>query len=95
MANARRTNLNVGFEALTALIIKIPVFWDIMPLSPAKVNQRFGGIFDQHFQGFKVSKGKKPASKTGSLVCNPEDGDDVFLRDVVNLTDCTSLCHRR
>jgi hypothetical protein len=51
MANAGRTNLNVAFESPTTVVIKIPIFWDMMPFSPAKVNQRFGGIYMFHIQG--------------------------------------------
>jgi hypothetical protein len=29
---------NVGFEVLTAVVMKSSIFWDIMPRSPLKVN---------------------------------------------------------
>jgi hypothetical protein len=29
---------NVGFEDLTVLVVKMSIFWDIMPYSPLKVN---------------------------------------------------------
>jgi hypothetical protein len=32
-----------GFEALTAVVMKSPIFWDIMLCSPLKVNRRFSG----------------------------------------------------
>jgi hypothetical protein len=31
----------VGFEVLTAVVMKSTVFWDITPCSPLKVNRRF------------------------------------------------------
>jgi hypothetical protein len=34
---------NVGFEILTAVVMKIYNFWDIRPCSPLKDSQRFGG----------------------------------------------------
>jgi hypothetical protein len=35
-------NLNfVGFEVLTAVVMKSPIFWDITLCSPLKVNRRF------------------------------------------------------
>jgi hypothetical protein len=34
---------NLGFEVLTAVVMKSSVFWDIMPCSLLKVNQHFGG----------------------------------------------------
>jgi hypothetical protein len=30
--------LNVGFEGLTAVVMKSTIFWDITPCSPLKVN---------------------------------------------------------
>jgi hypothetical protein len=29
---------NVGFEVLTAVVMKSSIFWDVMPCSPLKVN---------------------------------------------------------
>jgi hypothetical protein len=39
-----------GSELLAAVVVKSPIFWDIMPYSPYKVNRRFGGTC-RHFQG--------------------------------------------
>jgi hypothetical protein len=33
----------VGLDDLTAVLMKISVFWDITTCSPVKVNQHFGG----------------------------------------------------
>jgi hypothetical protein len=33
---------SVGFEVLTAVVMKAPMYWDIASCSPYK-NQRFGG----------------------------------------------------
>jgi hypothetical protein len=41
----------LGFEVLTAIIMKSSVFWDITPYSPLKVNQIFGEIYRLHLQG--------------------------------------------
>jgi hypothetical protein len=30
---------DVGFEVLTAVVMKSPIFWDITPCSPLKVNR--------------------------------------------------------
>jgi hypothetical protein len=35
----------LGFEVLTAVVMKSTVFWDITPCSPLKVNRRFRGIY--------------------------------------------------
>jgi hypothetical protein len=34
---------DVGVDVLTAVVMKISIFWDITPCSPLKVNRRFGG----------------------------------------------------
>jgi hypothetical protein len=39
----QKYTLFVGFEVLTAAVMKITIFWDIMPCSPLKVNRRVGG----------------------------------------------------
>jgi hypothetical protein len=36
-------SLNVGFEVLTAVVMKCTIFWYIAPCSPLKVNRRFRG----------------------------------------------------
>jgi hypothetical protein len=42
---------NVGFEVLTAVIMKSTDFCDITPCSPLKVNRLFGGTYRRHFHG--------------------------------------------
>jgi hypothetical protein len=39
-----RKSINVGFEVLTAVIMKNSIFWDIIWCNPVKINRRFGGI---------------------------------------------------
>jgi hypothetical protein len=39
------------FEVLTAVVMKGPTFWDIMPCTPLKVNRSFGVTFRIHCQG--------------------------------------------
>jgi ribosome maturation factor RimP len=75
----------VGFEVLTAVVMKSNVFWDIMPCSPLKVNRRFGGISPPS-SGSK----NKPALLATSfhsgillgIFFDHEDGGDMFLRNV-------------
>jgi hypothetical protein len=43
--------LLVGFEVLTAVVMKSTIFWDIMPCSLLKVNRRFGGTYRLHNHG--------------------------------------------
>jgi hypothetical protein len=35
----------VGFEVLKAVVMKSPIFWDIMACIPLKVKRRFGGTY--------------------------------------------------
>jgi hypothetical protein len=46
----------VGFEVLTAVVMKSSVFWDITPCSPLKVNRHFGGTYRLHLQNIRISK---------------------------------------
>jgi hypothetical protein len=49
---------SVGFEVLTAVVMKCTVFWDTTPCSPLKINRRFGGIYHLHLQGRKISRAR-------------------------------------
>jgi hypothetical protein len=62
----------MGWEAITV------VFWEITPCSPLKVNQRFGGIYR------RTSRVLFTCFHDGILrgLFDPEDGDDMFLRNV-------------
>jgi hypothetical protein len=46
----------VGFEVLTAVVMKSTIFWDITPCSPLKFNRRFGGTYRLHLQGRRISQ---------------------------------------
>jgi hypothetical protein len=54
---------NLGFEVLTAVVMKSAIFWDITPSSPFSVNRRFGATYRLHLQGRKNKLSKKPAWK--------------------------------
>jgi hypothetical protein len=71
-----KTNNNcVGLDVLTAVPMKNSAFWDITLCSLLKINRRYGGMC--HFgccllhAGFLVG-----------LIFDPEDGGDIFLRNV-------------
>jgi hypothetical protein len=53
----------VGFQVLTAVVMKCTVFWNITSCSPLSVNRRFGGTYRLHLQGQKNKLSKKPACK--------------------------------
>jgi hypothetical protein len=72
---------HAGPEVLTAVVMKSPIFWDITPFSPLKVNQRFGGTCYLSHTSFLLG-----------LFLNPEDGGDMFLRNFERLSaDYTAL----
>jgi hypothetical protein len=95
----------VGFEVLTAVVVKFSIFWDITPCSPLKVDRRFGGTYRLHLQGRRISRARNQReSRRQAERCvffDPEDGDDMFHRNVGRpLTDYKalifkdfSLCH--
>jgi hypothetical protein len=76
----------VGYEVLTAVVLKSSIFWHITPYSPLKVNQHFGGKVTSFF---KVEETQRQAMYytcflTGTLLglfFDPEDGY-MFLRNV-------------
>jgi hypothetical protein len=51
-------NCHVGFEVLTAVIMKSTIFWDITPCSSLSVNRRFGGTYRLHLQGQKIRRAR-------------------------------------
>jgi hypothetical protein len=53
----------VGFEVLTAVVMKSTVFWDITPCSPLSVSRRFGGTYRLHREGRKNKLSKKAGGK--------------------------------
>jgi hypothetical protein len=60
-----------GFEALTAVVMKISIFWDITPCSPLKANRQFGRIYRLNLHGRRINQarnqneaGSKPKIET-------------------------------
>jgi hypothetical protein len=82
----------VGFEVLTAVVMKSSIFWDITPCSPLKVNRSFGGTYRLHLQGRRISRARdQRESRWQAALCNPENRGDMFLRNVAWLsTDYTA-----
>jgi hypothetical protein len=99
----------VGFEVLTAVVMKSTIFWDTTPCSPLNVNRRFGGTYRLHLQGRKISSARNqresrwqaellslPPAFLLIIFFHPEDGGDMLLRNVGWLsTDYTALYPRR
>jgi hypothetical protein len=56
------------------------IFWDISPCSPYG-NRRFGGIYHNHTQC------RAARWFLARMIFDPEDGGDMFLRNVGSYTD--------
>jgi hypothetical protein len=83
-----KTPLKVGFE-----VMKSSIFWDSRPCSLLKVNGRFGETCRLHLQGPKISRARNQREVALLATCfhavpllalffYPEDGGDMFLRNV-------------
>jgi hypothetical protein len=48
----------VGFEVLTAVVMKSSIFWNIRPCSPSKVNRCFDGTCRLHLQTQRISRAR-------------------------------------
>jgi hypothetical protein len=85
---------HVGFEVLTAVVMKSTVFWDIMPCSSLKVNWHFRGTYRLHLQGRRISFARNRCKRRWQaaayfhagfllgLFYNLTDRGDKFLRNV-------------
>jgi hypothetical protein len=75
----------VGFEVLTAVVMKSSIFWDITPCSLLKVNRGFGGTYRHHLQGRRISLARNQRERRWQaelcLFFDPEDRGDMFLRN--------------
>jgi hypothetical protein len=48
----------VGFQVLTAVVMKSTMFRNITPCSPLEVNRRFGRTYRLHLQGRRISQAR-------------------------------------
>jgi hypothetical protein len=72
----------LGFEVLTAVVMKGTIFWDVTPFSPLSANRRFGGTYRLHLKGRKISRARNQREST----CHPEDGGDMFFQNGLQRT---------
>jgi hypothetical protein len=49
---------DVGFEVLTAMVMKSNIVWDITSCSPLKFNRSFGGTYRLHLHGRRISRAR-------------------------------------
>jgi hypothetical protein len=100
--------VSVGFQVLTAVVMKSSIFWDITPYSPLKVNRRFGVTGCLHLQGRRINQAINQREADFSvyyllhagfllgLFFDPEYEGDIFLLNVGSLsTDCMALYPKR
>jgi hypothetical protein len=48
----------IGFDVLTAVVMKSSIFWDITQCSPLKDNRRFGSAYCLHLHGRRISQSR-------------------------------------
>jgi hypothetical protein len=90
LTSSRLNKYSVRFEVLTAVVMKSTLFWDITPCSPVHVNRRFGETYRLHIQGRRISRARNQRKSRRffhagillRLFFDPEDGGDIFLRNV-------------
>jgi hypothetical protein len=86
----------VRSEILTETVMKSSIFWDITPCSPLNVNRRFGGTCRFRLLGRRESQARISVKSGGKqhyfhagfllgLFLEPEDGRNMFLRNVSSL----------
>jgi hypothetical protein len=54
VVDRKQGKYRAGFEILTAVVMKNPLFWDIMPCSPLKINRGLRDIFSFHLEGRRI-----------------------------------------
>jgi hypothetical protein len=72
-----QTNFYVGFEVLTAMVMKSSLLHDITPYGPFTVNRHFGGTCHLHLQGRGISQAISTCFHAGfflGLFVGPEGG---------------------
>jgi hypothetical protein len=84
----------VGFEVLTAVVMKSNIFWDVTKCRPLKVKRRFGGTYRLHLQG-RIHRAGYHREKRTTRHYIPEDStlpQFLFLYDnfTVQHSDFTS-----
>jgi hypothetical protein len=91
-ASYRTEDKHVGFEVLTAVVMKNTIFWNIMACSPLSVNWYFGGTYRFHLQGRKISRARNHLeSRWQSELCSRPCGHcDWYCVVLYTLNDCTN-----
>jgi hypothetical protein len=89
-------SLHVGFEVFTAVVMKSIIFWDVTPCSLLRCNRRFGGTYRIHLQGRrKFCLPPAYLLVLAEIFFDPEDGGDMFLRNVCCISTHYTASHPR
>jgi hypothetical protein len=80
--------LVAGFGVLRAVVLKGSIFWDITSCNPLKVNRRFGGTC-------AISCYLLHAGFLLEWFYNPEDGGDIFFRNISSLSTDDAMLYPR
>jgi hypothetical protein len=79
-SHIKNVRVDVGFELLTAMVIKCSIFWNITPRGHPKNNERLRGTCRLHFQARRMSQRKKKQHAACSK--DTEIEGDLFLRNI-------------
>jgi hypothetical protein len=75
----KESDLLVGFEVLTPVVMKSSVFWNITPCSPLIIDRHFGETHRLHLNG----RGKLLyAGALLGIFFDTGDGKYIFLRNI-------------
>jgi hypothetical protein len=71
--------LYVGFEVLTAVVMKSTIFWDITSCSPLYFKRCFGGTYSQQLNGGRISRAinKLVSRWQAEAICSSEKSVDI------------------
>jgi hypothetical protein len=62
-------NCMIGFEALTALVMKSSIFWNKTLCSSLKLSRRFGGTYCLHLQGRRIYQTREQCEAGSNQPC--------------------------
>jgi hypothetical protein len=82
---------DVGFEVLTAAVMKTNIFRNIKPCSPFKVNRRLGGTYRLHIQLFDREDGGDIFLRKVGLTFSGLHG--VISQELLLSSVVTSICY--
>jgi hypothetical protein len=74
---------DLGVDVRIISKLRCSIFWDIISCSLLKINLRFGGTLRLYLQGRRISQARNQReSRWQAEFFDPEDGGDIFLRNI-------------